>query len=403
MRQFLVMVVSGVGMLGASAWLLLLAGFIIYRRSIVRLKNLPSDPPEGGWPTLAVIFAARNEAAMVEKATRSLLAQDYPGMELIAVDDRSTDGTGEILDALAREDPRLRVVHVHELPPGWLGKNHALQAAAGSTSAEWLLFTDADVVFAPGALRRSVGWACAKGLDHATLAPDTLTESFSERVFMTMFCLIFALTSPPWLAVDPRSKVAIGVGAFNLVRASAFRAIGGFQHIALSIDDDLRLGQALKFSGHRVGLALGQGDVSVRWHAGVGGMIRGLEKNFFAAMDFQLVLVPAALVFIAVIGVMPFVGLFVGPWWARAVCGSGIAAAVAILAAGRGQIGLSWYHALFLPFGALAFAVALLRSTYITLRNGGVDWRDHHYPLKELKDHVRRRNAWAKDVWRASH
>ena len=99
---------------------------------------------------------------------------------------------------------------------------------------------------------------------------------------------------------------------------------------------------------------------------------------------------------------MPHVGVFVGPWWTRLVCGSGIAATAVILGLGRGQNGVHWYHALGLPVGALAFALAMLRSVYFTLRQGGVRWRDHHYPLSELKAHVRQRNAWARELWRST-
>jgi len=393
-------VVSCLGVLGALVWIFLYVQFLVQGRQMaVQIKDLPVTPPEGGWPTLAVAFAARNEAAMVEAAARSLLAQDYPGLEVIAVDDRSTDGTGEILDALARDDPRLKVVHVHELPPGWLGKNHALQTAAESTAADWLLLTDADVVFAPDALRRSVAWAVGQRLDHLTLAPDTVSETFGERIFLAMFSLAFALKAPPWRIVDPRCKEAIGVGAFNLVRAEAFRAVGGFRRLALSVDDDMRLGQALKFAGYRPGVALALGEITVRWQIGFGGMIRGLEKNFFAALDFRLAFVFFVVAVLITVGVMPFVGLFIGPWWTRAVCAAGVGSVAAVLAEAKGQHGVKWYHGLFLPVGALACAFALLRSTVLTLKNGGVRWRDHLYPLDELKAHTRRRNAWLREVW----
>jgi glycosyltransferase involved in cell wall biosynthesis len=396
-------VVSGLGVLGSLVWVWLYARLLARQRSVtVQLRDVPGDPPGGGWPTLAVIFAARNEADTVEAAARSLLAQDYPGLEIIAVDDRSTDATGATLDALAREDPRLKVVHVRELPPGWLGKNHALQTAAEGTEADWLLLTDADVVFAPGALRKGVAAAVDRGLDHLTLSPDAITETFGERVFMAMFVLAFGLKAPPWRVEDPRRKEAMGVGAFNLVRAEAFRAVGGFRRLALSVDDDLRLGQALKFAGYTPGVMSGHGLVSVRWHVGLGGMVRGLEKNFFAALDFRFRDVFVGLSGLLTVGLFPFLGLFVGPWWARAACAAGVAAVAGILAMAEGQYGVRWYHGLFLPLGALAAALSLVRSVLVTLRNGGVRWRDHLYPLRELKAHVRQRNDWLREVWKST-
>jgi glycosyltransferase involved in cell wall biosynthesis len=396
-------IAAALGVVGSLVWMVV--DTLLWTRPggrPVQVQDVPGDPPEGGWPTLAVIFAARNEAAMVEAATRSILAQDYPGMELFAVDDRSTDATGAILDAVAREEPRLRVVHVTALPPGWLGKSHALQSAAEQTAATWLLFTDGDIVFAPGVLRKAMALATAQGVDHLTLAPDGVTESFLERVFMSMFLLAFALKSPIWRVVDRRSKAAIGTGAFNLVRAEAFWSIGGFRRIALSVDEDLRLGQALKFAGRTAGFAFGQHAISVRWQVGFGGMIRGLEKNFFAALDFRLLDVVVGVCALLLVGVCPFVGLVVGPWWTRCICAGGVVAIMGFLARGNGQHGVRWYHGLFVPIGALALAVALLRSVFMTYRNGGVRWRDHLYPLAELKRHVRLRNQWLREVWKST-
>ncbi len=379
-------------------------GVVLRRRNRSdQLAELPNAMPEGGWPNLAILFAARNEAGSVAEATRSMLAQDYPGLEVIAVDDRSNDGTGAILDAIAAEDPRLRVVHIEALPPGWLGKNHALQVASGTTSAEWLLFTDADVVFEPLALRRAVAFAVTERIDHLVVAPETVTVNQAERIFLTMFCLFFALRMPPWKVADPRSKVAFGVGAFNLVRAEAFRAIGGFQRLALTVDDDIRLGQALKFAGFRPALVMGLNAVSVRWQVGLRGMIRGLEKNFFAVLDFRLVEVLVATVVMIGLGILPFVAVFVGPLWSRALAFCGIVLLSFGLRAAQGQNGIAWYHAFVLPIGALTCLVAMFRSVYVTLSRGGVRWRDHFYPLRELRQHVGQRNAWLREVWLSTH
>jgi hypothetical protein len=388
------------GAFGACCWLWLLAQAARHWRAIAMLEDQPLDLPSGGrWPTLAVLFAARNEETAVASAARSLLAQDYPGLEVIAVDDRSSDRTGAILDELARDDMRLRDEHVTALPPGWLGKTHALQRAAEATTADWLLLTDADVVFAPGALRRAIGLAERARLDLVVAAPDMLTETFGERVFLAPFLLLLAMKSPPWDVADRGKKAAVGAGAFNLVRAGAFRAIGGLERIALSVDDDLRLGQALKFAGYRLAVVNGQHAVSVRWQVGLGGLIRGLEKNFFGCLDYRLDQVVAVLLVLTLIGILPFAGLFVGPWWNRLTCAAGIAAFVLILAAGRRLNGVAWYHGLFLPLGAAALATALVRSVWLTYRRGGVSWRDHLYPLAALRAHVRRRNAWLRELW----
>ena len=390
------------GLLGSAVWLWLVVELWRHGRVIQTIRDLKPSMPATGWPSLAILFAARNEADTVESATRSMIAQDYPNFGIVAVNDRSTDDTGAILDHLAREEPKLEVIHVISLPEGWLGKNNALQAAAAATDAQWLLFTDADIHFEPGVLQRAVSFAESKPLDHLVIAPDTLTESLGERIFLTIFTLGFALFCPPWKIGNKRSKVSLGVGAFNLVRAGVFRAVGGFEHIRLSVDDDMKLGQMLKYCGYQPVMVSGLGAISVRWHVGIGGIMRGLEKNFFAALDFKPWRVAHGVFGLLVVGVFPYIGLFVGPLWSRAICFLALTGVATLLWAARGQNGLSWPLVFTLPAGALAVIVAILRSTFLTLIRGGVRWRDHLYPLAELKKHVKERNAWLDEVWKST-
>jgi cellulose synthase/poly-beta-1,6-N-acetylglucosamine synthase-like glycosyltransferase len=140
------------------------------------------------WPHVSIIVPARNEEQGVRAAVESLLRQDYPALELVVVNDRSTDRTSAILAALAEEHPgRLRVVMVTELPAGWLGKNHALLLGARQSSGAWLLFTDADVVFDPTCLRRAVAYAEAQGLDHLTMSPRLLAHGYWLNAFVNFF------------------------------------------------------------------------------------------------------------------------------------------------------------------------------------------------------------------------
>jgi glycosyltransferase involved in cell wall biosynthesis len=394
--------VSGLGVLGSIVWVGHLIHMARNRDRAVFLDDLPADPPAGGWPTLAVVFAARDEADAVGAATRSMLALDYPALELIAVDDRSADATGAILDELARRDDRLRVVHVRHLSPGWLGKTHALQKASEATGARWVLFTDADVVFEPSSLRKAVAFAESERLDHVTVGPEIPTESPGERIFLMMFGLLFALNAPLGRLEDPGSRVHAGIGAFNLVRAEALRAIGGFEHLKLSVDDDMRLARALKYAGYRTRLLLGRGSVSVRWNVGLGGLIRGLEKNFFAVTGFRIDKAFGGAAVIVILGVMPYLGLFVGTWWARIACGIGVASITAMAGALTKQSGIGWYYAALIPLAAIFTLIAFVRSVALTLYRGGVQWRGHLYPLEELKDHIRRRDAWMREVWRST-
>lgn len=395
-------VVAGLGMTASLLWLGQLLALVRHRKSAHWLADLPDAPPQAGWPPLAVIFAARNEAARVEQGTKSILAQDYPALEVLAVDDGSTDATGAILDALAAEDPRVRVVHIRELPPGWLGKTHALHAAAEAASAPWLLFTDADVIFATGALRRAVAWAEAEGADHLTVVPEFVTQSVGERLFLAIFGLAFATRVLGGRVNAPGGRAHLGIGAFNLVRTTAFRGIGGFTHLALSVDDDNRLAQALKVAGYRARALLGAGAVKVRWQEGLGGLIRGLEKNSFALFSFRTGLVALACLTCVGLGAAPFAGLFVGPWLSRIVCAIGVASLAATLSASRRQTGIAWYYALAFPLSIVLNLVAMIRSTRLTLRHRGIRWRDRSYPLGELREHTHQRIAWLREVRRSA-
>lgn len=394
--------VVGLGLFGSCAWIWHFFRWLGRRDRVRRLIDQCDAQPDGGWPRLAVAFAARDEAASVEAATRSLLAQDYPGLEIRAVDDRSADATGAILDRLADEDARLRVVHIRELPDGWLGKTHALQQVSEETDAPWLLLTDADVIFAPGALRRAMSFAVREGADHVTVAPAVPTRDFGERLFLSIFDAVMALGYPIWRVEDPKDRTGLGAGAFNLLRAERFRDIGGFRRLALSVDEDMQLGRTMKAAGGKARLLLGEGAVSVRWQTGLWGLVRGLEKNFFAGAHYRVSESLAIVGLILCLGVAPFGVIALGPPWCGAVAVAGIAAAgVAIEVYGR-QNGIRWFYALALPVSSTLFAFTLLRSAWLTLARGGVVWRGHLYPLGALRAHVRHRDAWLREVWRST-
>ena len=406
--------IAAAGVVGALVWVWYLAHLIRHHRLVVFLRDLPSpeadamhkslDPP---WPSVALIFAARDEAAGVEAATLSMLkaSANDQGMRVIAVDDRSTDGTGAILDRLAAVWPTLEVVHVTELPDGWLGKTHALQTGASVPAAQatrWLLFTDADVVFEPEAIHRAVGFAEKSHVDHLVVTPGMITRSVGERVFLCLFGILFSMYAPLGWLHDRRRRSHVGIGAFNLVSAEALHAIGGFRHLALSVDDDMKLGLALKSAGYPMRLIFGEGAVSVRWQVGTWGMIRGIEKNFFAGLKFRFSRVLIVVLGVLTTSVAPFAGVFVGPIWTRVVAGLGLASLGIILAASGRQSRIAWSYLFLIPLAAILILIALTRSVWITIRQDGVNWRNHHYSLASLKNHIRDRDAWLAEIWRST-
>lgn len=395
------------GSVGALGWVAHLAHYARYHRRVIFLTEV--DPPAPAEPpsTVALVVAARDEAGQVEAAVASMLreARSDPSTHVVVVDDRSTDGTGEILDALAAAEPRLQVLHVTELPDGWLGKTHALQVGSESPAAwaaDWLLFTDADVVFAPGAVRRAVNYAASEGLGHLAVVPEVIARGVGERAFVGLFGLLFSMKVPLGQVADPRRRTSVGIGAFNLVRADAFRGVGGFRHLSLSLDDDMRLGQTLKFAGYSTRLVFGRGLVAVRWQEGVGGLVRGVEKNFFAALLFRVRRVALVSLGLVTLGIAPFVALVVGPWATRVVAGVGLLALLLTMAASGRQSRIGAWYVATVPWASVLILVALIRSAALTLRRRGVVWRDSFYPLAALRTHVRYRDAWLREVWRST-
>lgn len=353
-------------------------------RRLRRLATLETPPP-AAWPRVSVVFAARNEAATIGAAVPTMLALDYPDLEVVAVNDRSEDETGELLDALAARDPRLIVEHIPSLRPGWLGKNHALHRGAQRATGRWILFTDADVHFRPDALRRAIAHAEAAQLDHLAVVPQLHERGHLLGIGVAAFSLLFALFLRPWKIPDPRSAAHGGIGAFNLVRASTYRRLGGHAPLRLRPDDDVKLGKLMK-SGGRSEFALGAGAVSVEWYATVGQLVRGLTKNAYAGVDYRAWMILGGVAAHALFFFWPLVALVVTDGVERWLYLAAVAVMLAVAVENtRADGGRAW-HGMFLPVGLLIMDYILLRSMIVTHGQRGIVWRGTHYPLRELKE-----------------
>ncbi len=342
-------------------------------------------PGDHAWPRVSIVVAARNEERDLAEALSSLLAQDYSNYEVILVNDRSTDATGDIADRVASGDSRLRVVHVTELPPGWLGKNHAMMRGAELASGSVILFTDADVIMHSFMLRRSVGFLLDRGIDHLAIAPRVTMPNLMLESFVITFTFVFLAYFRPWKASDARSRSFIGVGAFNMVRADVYRAVGGHEPLALRPDDDVKLGKLIKKSGYRQQFALAPELITVRWYASLRELIGGLMKNAFSGVEYNVLLTVCSSLVALAMNVWPFAAVFV-TWgitrWLNVA--TVLALSVVYLAVARSCRLRPWGVFLF-PVSMLLFVYIQWRAMLLTYAQGGVRWRDTLYPLAELK------------------
>jgi glycosyltransferase involved in cell wall biosynthesis len=336
-------------------------------------------------PRISLLFAARDEEEKLPAALATLMEIDYPNLEVIAVDDRSKDATPHILDEFAAAHPRLRVVHVTELPPGWLGKPHALQKAFEASTGDWLLFTDADVRFKPDVLRRAVTLAKQHNLDHLTLMGDVEMVGFWETVLITFFGMAFHIATDPYRVANPHSRAYIGIGAFQLLKRTAYEASGTHRRLAMEVVDDMKLGKIVKQSGFRSGAGIAQDSFAVRWHAGLGNLVRGVTKNFFAGVGYSVALVAISIAGLLLMNVAPILGILFGHGWLQIL--AAIAFTIAVCFHTGVDIGarVSPLYAFTHPLGAILFSYMLLRSAFVTLKQGGIVWRGTFYPLDELK------------------
>jgi Glycosyl transferase family 2 len=376
-------------------WTLLL-GFVALlwiAEAVDLARGVPSLPSvndvaalqDADCPPVSILFAARDEAEKLPHALETFLSLDYPRYEVIAVDDRSVDATGAILAEGARRDARLKPVRVDSLPPGWLGKPHALQRAYENSTGEWLVFTDADVHFAPDLLRRIIALAEDLRWDHVTLFGRAQMFTVGEKIAMTFFGLALLVGTRPWTAHDARSRGYAGVGAFQMVRRSAYEKMGTHQRLAMEVIDDMKLGKLAKEAGVRSGAAKAGNAVSVHWHAGLGNTIRGTTKNFFAASGFKPWVTLLQILGLVLMCDVPAAALPFVHGWARIFAAIAVALPLAATAGVAIEFRAPVAYAVTFPIGALIFAWMLARSMIVTLWQGGIVWRGTFYPLEELR------------------
>ncbi len=379
---------TGVAWLAVVAWLV--GAFLTWRgitkqRALVpvagdRLKNADA-------PSVSVLVPARNEEhRILESAVRSMLAQDYENLEVIAVNDRSTDMTGLILRSIARTSSKLRVVEGVEPPAGWLGKPHALQQALDSSRGAWVLATDADMIFAPPVVRTAMAHALAGGYDAVTLLPRVDCLSFWERVFMPAFGGFMLMAMPLERVNDPKRAEALGVGGFFLIRRASLESVEGYRAVRSDVAEDLRMAETLKRTGARLRVEYAPDLVRTRMQTNFREIWEGFTKNLFAGAKFSFVHAAAGAAGVCLVSVLP---VFVAGVSAVMIARGGGAewvklfvptfavwiVQVAIFAVVNRNSQVPAVYALTMPLGHALFVAILLNSSIRVGTGRGVTWK----------------------------
>src|SRR6202167_626243 len=363
------------GTILAVAWFSRIVDAAIGMPSVPDISKPGWDRNPSGKPRVSIIVPARNEEEDIELSLTRLLELDYDHYEVIAVNDRSTDRTGEIMESVAERDAalgRLRVIHHQKLPAGWLGKTHAMWTATNQATGDWLLFTDADVLFKPDSVRRAVAYAEAEQAGHVVVFPQMIMKRPGEYMMIAFFQTLFVFGHRPWKVADPKSRDHMGVGAFNMVRRSVYDAVGTYRALRMEVLDDMKLGKIVKNAGFAQRNVFGEDLISLHWARGAFGIVNNLTKNFFAVLSFQWGRTVVTIIGLGFLNLGPFLGIFLARGWARFPYAIALISLFGIYYGMSVRSAVPTYYFFLHPVSTTLFMYTLLRSMTYTLWNDGI-------------------------------
>ena len=377
-------------------WLLLIAVVILLFHTLSALdvffgvrsmENIKDIPPttDGGGPLVSVIIPACNEAEEIEAAISALFMQDYKNLQIIAINDRSTDDTGIILDRLKAGDDRLSVIHISELPSGWLGKTHAMHVGAREASGAYLLFTDGDVTMAPTTISRSVQRMQTNHLDHLTLIFKNSSTNWLLNSLILDAGIGLLQVLRVWRAKDKSSRHFVGVGAFNMVRQKKYAEIGGHESFKTHPIDDIMLGKVIKRSGGSQECLLGHEMVTLPWYASVADMVNGLMKNCLGVINYRFLLLLPLIVTMVMLNILPLWGVFLFDGLIRMIFAMVLVVKLLSALLGARLLGLSSWCSLGTLISPYILVYTIHRAAWSIWRDGGIYWRSTFYPLSYLR------------------
>lgn len=377
------------------AWVLLfcLGGWMTHAVLMMRttrvlrsLEDMHHEPPSS-WPLLSVIIPALNEEATLESALQSLLAEDYPNLQILLINDRSTDQTGSIIDRMAAQDSRITPIHIHHLPEGWLGKVNALHQGMQQAQGEWVLLTDADVHFRCGTLRKAMAFALAEQRDFVTALPDIQTQSFWLQSTALALGELMGVAAKIWEIGQPNSTSFAGVGPFNLIRREFFDRTPGLSWIKMEVSEDLGIGLMMQQAGARIAIFNGRNQLLWTWYPSLRDMVKGLEKNLFPLIGqyrYTTALSFCVLLWLTVLA--PCAAFYPhGISWLTWVGFAALLVHIPYAYLFSRWLNFPFMAGLFLPVGKLILSVILLNSAWMCWRRKGIVWRGTLYPLEQLR------------------
>ncbi|MBI4836713.1 MAG: glycosyltransferase [Candidatus Abawacabacteria bacterium] len=292
---------------------LFLAGHALYNLFFCLKPSKKHAKPNANHGLVTVMIPARNEEKVIEKCLRSIMKQDYPQWEAIIYNDQSSDQTGAIADSLAKEDPRICVMHGKHLPEGWVGKNHGCYQMSQKAKGHWYLFGDSDTVYEPDAISRALATADEHGLEFLSFFPRFDNYTFGERALLPLFyfyvCSFVPLTQ---ITTNPHPHVVAVNGSFILVKQSLYEQIGGHVAVKDKILEDVLMGRHTKSLGHKVGYGDGTSLYSVHMYDNVRGIWEGFSKNAFSFFGWNYLHATLFILFIFIFCFFPFVAIVLG-------------------------------------------------------------------------------------------
>jgi len=306
------------------------------RRTGLMLTDDSAGPPESA-PKISVMVAAKDEEGCIEACVRTMLDQDYPDFEMVVCNDRSTDATAAIVQGIADEDPRLRLVNITDLPAGWCGKNNAMQTGIATTAGEWICMIDADC---RQLSRRTLSVAMQYAMDNSTdllsVLPRLEMKTWWENVVQPVCSGVMMIWFRPDKVNDPAAPNAYANGAFILIRRGVYEAIGTHEAVKDRLNEDMHMARLVKESGLRLRVIRGDDLYLVRMYTSFKQIIRGWSRIFYGTFGTLKRLV-ISLAVVTVMGLLPYVSACLGlagwaagadPTWAwRALAIAGMAAA----------------------------------------------------------------------------